>query len=106
MPRGDKLRAIAAWLGIQVSALAWGELPEPIGPAAVVNVEVLEECLRAVEEAQAALAIHMNPEQIASLVAVLYTEASAGRVTSNTSVRGLVRAMSIAAKGSGRGQSN
>lgn len=105
MPRGDKLKVIASWLGINASALAWGEAQGPAtASAGAINREVLEECLRAVEEAQAALGAHLGAEQAASLVAVLYTEAMDGRMTSADGVRGLVRAMTISGRSSDNGR--
>lgn len=86
IPRPDKLAAIAAWLGVSPGELAWGET------GAKINGEVLEQCLRAVTEAQKRTGRTLTTEQAAHAVSTLYAEAMAGRFPVVESIDLMLRA--------------
>lgn len=86
IPRPDKLETIAAWLGVEPGALAYGS-PE----ANFINLEVLEQCLQAIAEAQARTGRTLGRDKAAHLVALLYQEAMAGKLPSPTTVDLLIK---------------
>lgn len=75
-PGQDVLQALARWLSVPTSWLAYGEdghgTPPPVVP------ETLEACLAAVQEAQELAGVVLPPARIAALVAALYQEAMNG----------------------------
>jgi transcriptional regulator with XRE-family HTH domain len=85
IPRPDKLEAIAKWLGVEPGALAWGNEQTSI------NSQVLEECLKAISEAQARTGRHLSTEKAARLVALLYQEAIDGKIAPPGTVDLLVK---------------
>lgn len=86
VPRPDKLAAIAEWLGVPPSELAFGD------SAGQVDAGILEKCVIAVAQAQARTGRNLSFEQSAKLVALLYREATAGRFPTQESVDLLARA--------------
>lgn len=88
MPRPDKLEAIAAWLGVSPSELAFGA---PSGSAAI-NEERLRQCIEAVLEAQRRTGRALSTGKAAHLAAVLYSELGSGALPSVEAVDLLVRA--------------
>lgn len=87
IPRPEKLEAIARWLGVSPSSLAFGDA----APSAV-DTGTLQQCIEAIIEAQARTGRTLNTEQAAHLVALLYSEVKAGAVPANESLDLLVRA--------------
>lgn len=87
MPRPDKLAAIAKWLGVSVSTLAFGEDQ----PMASIDEKVLQQCIEAIQAAQARTGQTLTAENAAHLVAVLYREATTSRIPSQDSVDLLVK---------------
>lgn len=88
VPRRDKLQRIAAWLGVPAASLAWGSTEEQ-----AVNVEVLQQCITAVIEAQARARVALTSERAAALVAALYQEAIDGRFPVSATVARMIKAM-------------
>lgn len=87
VPRADKLRAIAVWLGVSPSVLLWGDAPGVPN----VNLGVLESCIAAVADAQRRTGLNISTERAARVVALLYQEAVAGKLTAPEVVDLLVR---------------
>lgn len=90
MPRPDKLEAIARWLGVRASELAFGI--GAAGPGSAVDEGTLQQCIEAVIKAQRKAGRQLSPESTAHLAAVLYAEATTGELPSPESVALLVRA--------------
>lgn len=88
IPRPDKLKRIADWLGVTAAALAWGA--QDTGS---IDTEVLQQCIHAVIEAQTRAGITLTTEKSAGLVAALYQEAIEGRKPRAESVARMLRAM-------------
>lgn len=86
MPRAGKLHAIAQWLGIEASELAYGT-------SASIDEELLERCIRSVREAQEAAGKNMPPEKVARLVALIYKEAMRGGLPDQRSIELMAKAM-------------
>lgn len=87
MPRPDKLKAIARWLGVSPASLAYDE-----APAEGIDTGKLQQCLEAVNHAQARTGRALTTEKAAHLVALLYTELNSGRMPTAESLDLLVRA--------------
>lgn len=90
IPRPEKLAAIARWLGVTPAALAYGAAATPTA----IDERLLEQCLRAVREAQDRAGLRLPPAKAAHLVAVLYGEAASGELPSPRSVDLMLRAAS------------
>ncbi|MGD9599956.1 MAG: hypothetical protein AB7P94_16960 [Steroidobacteraceae bacterium] len=86
MPRPDKLKAIAQWLGVSPASLAYDA-----APADAIDAGKLQQCLEAVTHAQVRTGQTLKTEQAAQLVALLYAEVSAGRMPTAESLDLLVR---------------
>lgn len=72
MPRPDKVAAIAKWLGVSVTALAYGEERSP----SAIDERLLQSCIEAIQAAQRRTGHSLSTESAARLVAALYGEAS------------------------------
>lgn len=91
MPKPDGVRAIARWLRISPTFLAYGEgEPEDAG---IVDSSLLEQCLRAVTEAQRSAGVELSTDRLAQLVAALYREACEGSAPSSASVAAALRVL-------------
>lgn len=87
IPRPDKLSAIARWLGVSSSQLAYGDKP-----AAGLDEGLLEQCIGAIQVAQERAGVNLPTETAARMVARLYREAAAnGGVPAQETVDMLVR---------------
>lgn len=92
LPRAEVARLLAKWLRVSVAWLMYGE-GEMEGGADIDPV-LLEECLRAVAEAQRSAGITLATDRLAQLVAALYRESLAGReAPSPTSIAAALRAL-------------
>lgn len=89
LPRPETLRRIADWLGVHASSLAWGASEE----RQEINAEVLQQCMRAVMDAQARTRVTLSTERAAALVAALYQEAIDGRFPVAETVARMIKAM-------------
>lgn len=87
IPRPNKIRAIAQWLGVSPGALVYDA-----APTEVIDQGKLQQCLEAVTQAQGRTGQKLTTEQAAHLVALLYTEATAGRMPQADLLDLLVRA--------------
>lgn len=88
IPRPDKLQAIAAWLGMTASELAYGGK----SPTAHIDEGLLQRCIESVTEAQARTGKTLTTAKAAQLVALLYREAQTGRIAEPATCDLLVRA--------------
>jgi transcriptional regulator with XRE-family HTH domain len=88
MPRPEKVAAIAEWLGVSPSSLAYGDK----APGAGIDERLLQECIEAVTAAQTRTRRQLTTEKMAHLVAVLYQEAAAGKLPARESLDLMVRA--------------
>jgi transcriptional regulator with XRE-family HTH domain len=88
VPRPRTVQKIAKWLGVSPGELFWGDTSGLGG----VDCETLEECLSAVAAAQKRTGATLSPEKAASIVALLYQEATQGRRHSPASLDLLLRA--------------
>lgn len=86
-PRPDALAAIAGWLEVDASALAYGQTPGSPDPV------LLEQCVKAVTSAQHLAGVTLTPEQAARVVCQLYTEGAKGQQPSSSSLAAMLKAM-------------
>lgn len=86
IPRADNLQAVSVWLGVTPGGLVWG------GQAEAIDTRVLEQCIRAIAEAQQRAGRTIPIEWTARLAAILYEEAIAGRLPEQSAVDLLLRA--------------
>lgn len=93
MPKPELVRELARWLKVSSAWLMYGE--GEIEGTAEIDPVLLEECLRAVADAQRSAGIQLQPDRQAQLVAALYREARSGMSPSTTSVAATLRALSI-----------
>jgi len=91
MPRPRVVRALAEWLGVQTDWLLFGHGPMEAEPA--LNLDLLETCITAVEEAQSIAGMRLPSARSASLVAELYRDALVGVSPSPRSVSAVIRAL-------------
>lgn len=87
IPRPAKLAALARWLGVSPSALAYGTTT-----TTTIDERVLEQCLRAVREAQERAGVRLQPDRAAHLVAILYGEAASGSLPEPRALDLLIKA--------------
>lgn len=88
MPRPDKLEAMARWLGVRASELAFGSGAAPDA----VDEGTLQQCIEAVIKAQRKAGRELTAETTAHLAAVLYAEATSGDLPGSDAVALMVRA--------------
>jgi transcriptional regulator with XRE-family HTH domain len=87
-PRPDKLAAIAAWLGVSPSSLAYGVDDQAL---AGVDEKLLAKCLTAIQEAQRRTGLQLSPEKAAFMTAAIYKEAASGSIPTASSIDLLLR---------------
>ena len=94
LPRPDKMKRIAAWLGVTPGLLAWGQEAEE-EPPHDVDPETLAKCIEAVMNAQSKLKVGggISLDRAAALVAILYPEAKEGRFPVQTTVDRMLKAL-------------
>lgn len=80
LPRPDKRREIAGWLGVRQAYLDYGELPvyEHEHTGGKVDPVVLSACISAVRSAATRLSEPLSDEQIAKTAAFLYADMAKG----------------------------
>ncbi len=88
LPRPDTMEAIARWLDLPVSALAFGEEKSH----APIDEGTLQLCIEVVIEAQARTGTQLNPKSVAQMAAILYDEIRGGKAPSDDAVDMLIRA--------------
>lgn len=89
IPRADTMARIAAWLDVAPAVLAWGPGEET---GSTINQEVLQQCIKAVMDAQARAGVDVPTERAAALVAALYQEAMDGRFPLPATVSRMLKA--------------
>lgn len=89
IPRPDVLEAIAHWLHVPTISLAYG------APAASgeINVQALERCIKAVEDAQHMAVVRLGRDQAARAAAQLYGEVSKGEKLSVSTLATIIKIM-------------
>lgn len=91
MPRPKIVRALADWLAVRAEWLLFGE--GGMDPEPDLNLDLLESCITAVEEAQNIAGMRLPSARQASLVAELYRDALVGVSPSARSVSAVIRAL-------------
>lgn len=92
MPKPEAVRVLARWLKVSPAWLAYGE--GDIDAPTDLDVVLLEQCIKAVTDAQANAGVQLNTESQATLVAGLYREARDGKLPSAASVAVTIKALS------------
>lgn len=90
MPRPKIVRAISEWLAVRAEWLLFGE--GSMEPEPDLNLDLLETCISAVEEAQNIAGKRLPSARSAALVAELYRDALAGIAPDARSVSTVIRA--------------
>jgi transcriptional regulator with XRE-family HTH domain len=91
MPKPEMVRVLARWLKVSPSWLAYGE--GDMEAPADLDVVLLEECIKAVTDAQKDAGVQLDNERQANLVAGLYREARDGKLPSVASVAVTIKAL-------------
>lgn len=91
MPKPEAIRMLARWLKVSPAWLAYGE--GDIEATSDLDIVLLEQCIKAVTDAQANAGVQLDNESQATLVAGLYREARDGELPSATSVAVTIKAL-------------
>jgi len=92
MPKPETIRTLARWLRVSSAWLAYGE--GEMDAATEIDVVLLEDCIRAVSEAQQQAGVQIPTETLAQLISGLYREARDGKLPSAASVAVTLKALS------------
>lgn len=93
MPRPGVIQSIADWLGVEVNWLLFGRGAMESKP--ILNLDVLESCIAAADEAQEIAATRLPATRLSALIAELYRDALIGVPPSARSVSAVIRAFDV-----------